>query len=106
VTQPDGKRTRKYVYGKTRDIVHDKWINLHKQAKAGPVATRVPTGAEYLTYWHREVVRPNFAPLACATYETLIRLYLVPGLGGKRLDRLQVRDVQTWINAVANTCQC
>ncbi|MCT2278085.1 site-specific integrase [Micromonospora chalcea] len=27
-------------------------------------------------------------------------------LGAKRLDRLQSRDVQTWINQVARTCQC
>ncbi|MBW4703676.1 site-specific integrase [Micromonospora sp. RL09-050-HVF-A] len=106
VTKPDGKRTRKYVYGPTREVVHDKWIKLHQQAKAGPVATRVPTLGDYLTYWHREVVRPNLAPLTCATYETILRLYVIPGLGGKRLDRLQVRDVQTWINEVARTCQC
>ncbi|XTZ13761.1 tyrosine-type recombinase/integrase [Micromonospora echinospora] len=106
VTKPDGKRTRKYVYGQTREAVHDKWIKLHQQAKAGPVATRVPTLGDYLTYWHREVVRPNLAPLTCATYETMLRLYVIPGLGGKRLDRLQVRDVQTWINEVARTCQC
>ncbi|SCL14919.1 tyrosine-type recombinase/integrase [Micromonospora inyonensis] len=106
VTKPDGKRTRKYVYGQTRDAVHDKWIKLHQQAKAGPVATRVPTLGDYLTYWHREVVRPNLAPLTCATYETILRLYVIPGLGGKRLDRLQVRDVQTWINELARTCQC
>ena len=35
VTKPDGRRTRKYVYGKTRDAVHDKWIKLHQQAKQG-----------------------------------------------------------------------
>src|SRR3954470_12086679 len=99
VTKPDGKRTRKYVYGQDRETVHDKWIRLHQQAKAGPVATRVPTLGAYLTYWHRDVVAPNLAPLTCATYETMIRLYLIPGLGEKRLDRLQVRDVQTWINA-------
>src|SRR4051794_30116040 len=34
------------------------------------------------------------------------RLYIKPELGGKRLDRLQVRDVQTWLNALATTCQC
>ncbi|SCG78171.1 Phage integrase family protein [Micromonospora inositola] len=43
VTKPDGKRTRKYVYGKTREAVHNKWIKLHQQAKQGPVATSVPT---------------------------------------------------------------
>ncbi len=106
VTKPDGKRTRKYAYGKTREEVHDKWLTLHQKAKAGPVATRLPTVGEYLDYWHRDVVRPNLAPLTAATYETLIRLYIKPGLAGKRLDRLQVRDVQTWLNALATTCQC
>ncbi|MEV1290031.1 site-specific integrase [Micromonospora sp. NPDC049679] len=106
VTKPDGKRTRKYVYGKTRDVVHDKWIKLHTLAKQGPVATNVPTVANYLTYWLAEVVEPNRAPLTYATYETLARLYILPGIGMKRLDRLSVRDVQTWINQVAKTCQC
>src|SRR5262249_45643856 len=73
VTKPDGKRTRKYVYGKTRDEVHDKWIRLHAQAKAGPVATKVPTLGDYLSYWLQEVVQPNLAPLTAATYETMVR---------------------------------
>jgi integrase len=106
VTKPDGKRTRKYVYGATREIVHDKWIKLQHQARHGPVATKVPTVASYLAYWLAEVVRPNLAPLTYATYETLARLYIVPALGAKHLDRLQVRDVQGWVNANARTCQC
>jgi integrase len=106
VDKPDGKRARKYVYGQTRELVHDKWIRLHAQAKAGPVATSVPTVGDYLAYWLREVVQPNLAPLTAATYETIVRRYIVPGLGFKRLDRLQVRDVQTWINQVPKICQC
>lgn len=106
VTKPDGRRTRKYVYGKTREAVHDKWIKLHQQAKQGPVATTVPTVGTFLTYWLTEIIKPNRAPLTYATYETFVRLYLSPGLGAKRLDRLQSRDVQTWINQVARTCQC
>ncbi len=53
-----------------------------------------------------EVIEPNRAPLTYATYETLARLYIVPGLGGKHLDRLTVRDGQTWLNQIAKTCQC
>jgi len=106
VTKPDGRRTRKYVYGKTREAVHDKWIKLHQQAKQGPVATSVPTVGSFLTYWLAEIIQPNRAPLTYATYETFVRLYISPGLGAKRLDRLQSRDVQTWINRVARTCQC
>jgi len=106
VTKPDGKRTRKYVYGKTREIVHDKWIKLHQQAKAGPVATSVPTVGQFVTRWLAEVVKPNLAPLTYATYETFSRLYIIPGLGAKRLDRLQLRDVQVWLNNIRDTCQC
>jgi len=106
VTKPDGKRSRKWVYGKTREEVHNKWIKLHQQARQGPVATKVPTVGTYLAYWLGEVIEPNRAPLTYATYETLGRLYILPELGSKRLDRLQVRDVQTWINRIAKTCQC
>ena len=72
VTTPDGKRRRKWVYGKTRQDVHGKWLKLHDGARRGPVPTSSPTLAQYMTYWLREVVvPPNYAPLTCATYETL-----------------------------------
>ena len=106
VTKPDGKRTRKYAYGKTREEVHDKWLRLHEQAKKGPVATKTPTLSGYLTYWLDEVVEPNLAPATYDNYERFVRLYIRPGLGDKRLNRLQARDVQTWINSVARACQC
>jgi integrase len=106
VTTPVGTRERKWIYGQDRDELHGRWIDLQKQAKSGPVATKVPKLAEYLTYWLQEIVAPNLAPLTYVTYETLTRLYIVPGLGGKRLDKLTVRDVQTWLNKVRNSCQC
>jgi len=108
VTKPDGLRTRKYVYGKTRDDVHAKWIKLQKAAQEGPVVTRSMSFAAYARYWLREIVEPNLSPTTHATYEYVVRCYLVPGLGEKRLDRLQrnVRDIQTWINTVGRTCQC
>jgi len=106
VDKPDGKRGRKWLYGKTREEVHDKWISLHGRAKTGPVPTKVPSLAEYIGYWLREVVRPNLAPGSYITYEALTRRHIVPGLGPKRLDKLQVRDVQTWLNRTRQTCQC
>jgi len=106
VDKPDGKRGRKWVYGPTREDVHDKWIKLHGRAKTGPVPTKVPTVAEYVTYWLDEVVRPNLAPGSYVTYEVLARRHIVPGLGRRKLDKLKVQDVQTWLNAVRVTCQC
>ncbi|GIE92313.1 site-specific integrase [Actinoplanes regularis] len=106
VTKPDGKRTRKYVYGKTREETHDKWLTLHQKAKAGPVVTKSLTLGNFAAYWLREIVQPNLAPGTYVTYEVTSRLYIVPGLGKRRLDKLQISDTQTWLNAVRRECQC
>lgn len=106
VTTPDGERKRKWVYGKTHEQVHAKWLKLQTRASQGPMPTTTPTLADYLTYWLREVVEPNLAPKTTEKYALLTRLYLVPGLGVKRLDRLQVRDIRTWLNRLRTTCQC
>jgi integrase len=34
------------------------------------------------------------------------RLYLIPDLGDRRLDKLQLSEVQRWINQVSKMCQC
>lgn len=106
ITTPAGRRVRKYVYGKTREDVHRDWIALQAKARRGPIATKVPTVGQYLHRWLEEVVEPNLAPLTASTYETLVRLYLDPGLGHLRLDRLKVRDVQAWFNQLQSECQC
>ncbi|MEU3637154.1 site-specific integrase [Streptomyces albogriseolus] len=106
VTKPDGKRARKYAYGKTREEVHEKWLNLHAEAKRGPVATRHPTVGAFLSYWLDSIVKPNLAPLSYVSYEGSVRLYIAPHLGSKRLDRLTVRDVREWVTKLSTVCQC
>ncbi|MBM4829899.1 tyrosine-type recombinase/integrase [Streptomyces althioticus] len=106
VTKPDGKRARKYAYGKTREEVHEKWLNLHAEAKRGPVATRHPTVGAFLSYWLDSVVKPSLAPLSYVSYEGSVRLYIAPHLGSKRLDRLTVRDVREWVTKLSTVCQC
>ncbi|TDC05747.1 site-specific integrase [Streptomyces sp. 8K308] len=106
VTTPEGKRKRKYVYGPTRTAVHEKWIKLHAEAGKGPVATSVPTLGQYLADWLKDVVRPELKPKTAETYAMHVRLYITPGLGAKRLDKLTVRDVRTWINGLMTQCQC
>ena len=106
VTTPSGERARKYVYGPTREIVHDKWVKLQAQADQAPVPTSTPTLAQYIARWLAEVVEPNLEPATYAYYEAISRLYIIPALGRKRIDRLQVREVQTWLNKLARTCQC
>jgi hypothetical protein len=97
---------RKYVYGKTREEVHDKWIKLHAEAEEGPVATSSPTLARYLARWLREVAEPDLKPRTAETHAMHVRLYIAPGLGSRRLDKLTVRDVRNWVNALLEQCRC
>ncbi|MFG1696710.1 tyrosine recombinase XerC [Nonomuraea sp. NPDC049309] len=106
VTTPEGKRTRKWTYGKTREETHEKWLKLHEQARKGPVATKHETVGAFLRRWLTEVVEPNREPTTYVAYEPLVRLYLIPGLGKKRLDKLTVRDVQAWLNTLPTLCTC
>jgi integrase len=106
VNTPEGERKRKWVYGKTHDEVHAKWIKLQGQVSEGPVPTNVPTVNQYMNYWLGEVVRPNLAPKTYERYEAFARLHIVPYLGTKRLDKLRVRDIRQWLNKLAQVCQC
>jgi integrase len=106
VSTPGGEETREYVYGKTRDEVYEKWIKLRAATAGAPVPTTVPTVAQFLARWLTEVVQPNLEPATHAYYELMVRLYITPALGSKRLDGLQTRDVQAWLNKLARTCQC
>jgi integrase len=106
VRTPNGLRKKKWVYGKTREEVHDRWIDLQKRAREGPITTSLPRLGTYLHYWLEEVIKPNSAPLTYATYETFVRVHIVPALGEKTLDKITVQVGQTWLNTVARTCQC
>ncbi|WP_327586394.1 site-specific integrase [Nonomuraea sp. NBC_00507] len=106
VTGPDGLRRRKYFRAKTYEDAKRKWLKLHAQAREGPVASDLPRLGDFLDYWLREVVVTDLAPLTASTYETMVRLYIKPHLGTKRLDQIQVRDIRLWINKLRVTCQC
>ncbi|WP_432071196.1 hypothetical protein [Streptomyces sp. AA1529] len=57
-------------------------------------ATRTPRADGSAGGWLTSVVKPNLAPLTYVAYEGAARLYIVPRLGPKRLDKLTVRDVR------------
>jgi hypothetical protein len=51
ITTPSGKRQRKYVYGRSREIVHGRWVELTRKAARGPVVTKVPIIGQFLNRW-------------------------------------------------------
>jgi integrase len=94
-----GARKRVVVYGKTLNEARDKLGKAQQQARAGvPVPDQAWTLGRYLEYWLEHVVKRNRRPGTYALYETIVRLYLVPGLGTKSLARLSVPAVQMFLN--------
>ena len=48
-------------------------------------------------------MEPNLAPKTYEKYEMFSRLHIIPHLGGKRLDKIQVKDIRQWLNKLAVT---
>src|ERR1700761_2989838 len=105
-TSPAGQRYRKYIKGKTYEDTQAAWLKLRNEASRNVVASDVPSLEQFLNYWLEEIIRPNLAPKTCEKYELFSRLHIIPHLGAKRLDRLQVRDIRQWLNKLGRICQC
>lgn len=105
-TNPAGERYRKYVKGKNYDDTQQAWLKLREQASRGPVASDVSSLENFLNYWLKEIVQPNLAPKTHQKYELFSRLHIIPHLGAKRLDKLQVQDIRMWLNKLGRICQC
>ena len=102
-----GTYRRARVYAQTRDDARKKVMKLIQQSDQGvPVASVNWLVAEYLTYWLGQVVREDRRPKTYLGYEGVVRLYLIPGLGSKRLGKLTAQDVRTFITRTKQECQC
>src|ERR1700709_2380398 len=96
-----GHRVRKRVYGATREEAHAKITALIGDSQRGlPVSATSQQVGDYLTYWLHHVAGPAVRPSTFRSYETYVRLYLIPGLGTKRLDRLSAREIRIWLNGL------
>ncbi|WP_405992148.1 tyrosine-type recombinase/integrase [Streptomyces sp. NBC_00986] len=89
VTDTDGNRTRKTVYGATWDETDEKLGKLQDQERNGvPVPSRSWSLGEWLAYWLEHIVEPDSEHNTYVKYESKVRLYLVPHLGKKSLVKL------------------
>ncbi|MCT9005429.1 tyrosine-type recombinase/integrase [Streptomyces rhizosphaerihabitans] len=107
VYRPDGTRTRKFVYGKTREEVADKLTELQELTRQGiPAASSTMAFGDYLTYWLATVAPERLKPATLNSYEGLSRLYIRPALGKKRLNRLSPTDVRRFLTEFKVACLC
>jgi integrase len=106
VLTTDGTRKRKAVYGRTWEEAHRKLIGLKAKSQSGvPVPDRTWKLGDYLSYWLATYVT-DLKPTTARGYESAVRLHLVPALGSKRLDTLQVQHVKAFMDDFRRRCLC
>lgn len=108
VLAADGTRKRVHVYGETRKEANDKLnAKLHDSNRGRVVAKDAQiTVGTYLIGWLETVARHRVRVTTYATYEGLVRRYLVPGLGSRKLGTLTVKDVREFLDRLGAVCQC
>ncbi len=109
VLAADGTRKRVYVYGNSHREASDKLnAKLTDSARGTAVLAADPnlTVEKYLATWLRTVARHRLRATTYVTYETLIRRFLIPGLGTRRVGALTVTDVRAFLDRIATACQC
>lgn len=101
-----GYRKRKPVYGHSFDEVRDKLIRMQERSLNGiPIPDRSCTVAAYLDYWLAAVASQRRTKTA-SSYGEVVRLYIVPVIGKKKLDKLGVADVRHLVAVARGKCLC
>jgi len=95
----DGRRKRKTVYGATQREVLDKLTAIRRTLDAGlPVGTSRPmTLGDYLEAWLRDTLPAVVRPSTAASYSSLTRQHIIPGLGHHRLDKLTAVHIRAFL---------
>ena len=95
----NGRRCRKYVYGRTRREAQEKLLSvLNSLQNSLPVAPERQTVSQFLAQWLESVARPRLRPRTFESYDQYIRLYIDPALGRLRLARLAPGQIQAFLN--------
>src|SRR5260370_17360341 len=73
----DGKRKRKYYYGRTEKEVRDHLLKARSDHSRGlPVAFERQTVGQFLNRWLEDSAKPRVRPLTYPQYDQHISLYL------------------------------
>jgi integrase len=95
-----GRRVRKYVYGRTRSDARDRLKEAQRRLDAGLAVLddRQPLSV-FLQNWLDEVVTPSVRPRTLDSYRHIVDHHLVPALGHVPLADLTPRHVHGLISA-------
>lgn len=99
---PDGRRKQISVTSRTQRGARDKLLELKKEIeKFGAPLDRNRTVAQWATHWLETVCRPKLKPKPYAAYESVVRTWIVPTIGKKRVALVKPSDVRSVYQQIA-----
>ena len=101
LTETDGRRMRRTLYGSSRREVERKVEDLLEREAAGRrVAPVVLTLGEYLEEWLSQIVVHRVRANTLSAYRFEAERYLLPDLGRKKLASLSPRDLRLYFESL------
>ncbi|QMU74870.1 site-specific integrase [Streptacidiphilus sp. PB12-B1b] len=100
-------RRRIHVYATTRKEALAQLTEKVATSNRGIAAPSAQGSvAAFLTYWLETVAVHRLRENTHTRYTACVRLYVIPGLGKKKLAKLTTKEVRTWLDRLRTTCQC
>lgn len=95
----NGKRSRRWVYGETREDAAKKLRAVILDHEHGTLlAPGRETVSQFLTRWLEDSAKSKLRPRTYASYAQVVRLHIEPTLGRASVQRLAPQHVQRWLN--------
>lgn len=98
---PDGRRKQRYVHGKTQTEARRKLNALKDEiAQYGAPLDKTMTVAAWSDHWLETVCRPHMKPAPLKGYRSVVRTWIVPTIGQKRMAQLKPSDLRAVSDAI------
>ena len=100
----EGKRVRRTIYGSTKKQVQEKLVRLQTQKLDGTLGEPTKlTVTQFLDRWLEDSAKPTIRESTYENYRLMIRLHIVPYIGGVVLSKLTPAHVQGMQSRILNT---
>lgn len=92
----DGRPDRRHVTGRSEAAVRTKIRNLERARNTGNLAKAGETWTveKWLQHWYENIASPVVRYKTQGYYRTAVEKYLVPGIGGHKLDHLEPEHIE------------
>src|SRR5438105_7275285 len=99
-----GNARRRYISGKTRQVVAEKLNIALREAQQGLMAaSQRLTVAQFLDQWMEQSAKPRLKATTFESYRHYINKHIKPALGTRPIAKLTAQEVQASLNAKAAT---